>query len=72
MDIVVGGKYKHYKGNFYKIIDCARHSETLEEMVIYQQQYGDFSLWVRPRSMFLENVVVNGQEVPRFMFIKDE
>jgi hypothetical protein len=72
MDLVVGGRYRHYKGNFYKVIACAKHSETLEEVVVYQQQYGDFGLWVRPKKMFLENVVIDGQEIPRFQFIEKE
>lgn len=65
------GKYKHYKGNSYEVIGVARHSETLEELVVYRalykhKVYGDNSLWVRPKTMFLENVIVNGKEVPRF------
>ena len=69
------GKYKHYKGKFYKVIGVARHSETLEEMVVYQALYdspkfGNNSLWVRPKKMFLENVIVNGKEMPRFEFVR--
>lgn len=60
------GRYRHYKGNEYTVIGTARHSETLEEMVLYRQEYGDHGLWVRPKQMFSEVVKINGQEVPRF------
>lgn len=60
------GRYRHYKGNFYEVIDVARHSETEESLVVYRCLYGDFSLWVRPLEMFLEMVEVNGQPMPRF------
>jgi hypothetical protein len=64
------GKYKHYKGNEYEVIAIAKHSETLEDMVVYQAQYGERQIWVRPLSMFTEEVEVNGKNVPRFKFIK--
>jgi len=69
------GKYKHYKGKQYKVIGVARHSETLEELVIYQalydsSEFGDNALWARPKAMFLETVVVEGKEIPRFKHIK--
>jgi hypothetical protein len=60
------GRYRHYKGNDYEVIGIARHSETEEEMVVYRQLYGDHSLWVRPLTMFLEQVEVDGRLVPRF------
>lgn len=60
------GRYRHYKGKFYEVIDVARHSETEEQLVVYRCLYGDFSLWVRPLEMFLEMVEVNGQPVQRF------
>ncbi len=63
------GRYRHYKGNFYEVLDVARHSETEEELVVYRKLYGDLSLWVRPLVMFLENVVVGGCEVPRFAWV---
>ncbi len=63
------GRYRHYKGNFYEVIDMAYHSETEEEMVLYRQLYGEGSLWVRPIGMFLENVVIDGCELPRFEWI---
>jgi hypothetical protein len=60
------GRYRHYKGNDYEVIAIARHSETEEELVVYRKLYSDGSLWVRPLGMFMEDVVVNGQTVPRF------
>lgn len=60
------GGYRHYKGKEYSVIGVARHSETLEELVVYRQEYGDNGLWVRPKSMFSETVKIDGQEVPRF------
>ncbi|MFO1092833.1 MAG: DUF1653 domain-containing protein [Planctomycetaceae bacterium] len=63
------GRYRHYKGNAYIVLGVARHSETQEELVVYRQDYGDRSLWVRPRSMFEETVVVDGRRHPRFEFI---
>ncbi|QQR77852.1 MAG: DUF1653 domain-containing protein [Candidatus Moraniibacteriota bacterium] len=63
------GKYRHYKNNKeYEVIGVAKHSETLENMVVYRALYGSeiSSLWVRPLAMFLEEVEVNGKMVPRF------
>ena len=65
------GIYEHYKGNQYKVIDIARHSETDELLVLYRPMYGDKSLWVRPFAMFFEKVTVNGLQVPRFKYIGD-
>jgi len=68
MNTVPTGRYRHYKGKEYTVIGVARHSETQEEMVVYRQEYGDHSLWVRPEAMFLEMVEVNGQSLPRFHY----
>jgi hypothetical protein len=57
------GRYRHYKGNDYDVIGIARHSETEEEMVVYRKLYGDHSLWVRPLTMFREQVEINGRLV---------
>ena len=65
------GLYEHYKGNKYKVIGIAKHSETLEEMVVYQALYGEHGIWVRPKDMFFENVVVDGKMVPRFKKIEE-
>lgn len=62
------GLYKHYKGNLYEVISIARHSETLEELVVYKATYqkeGE-NLWVRPLAMFLETVIIDGVERKRF------
>ena len=69
------GKYKHYKGKEYKVIGIATHSETLEEMVIYEALYqiegkGYNSLWVRPKKMFEEKIELNGTMVNRFQYLE--
>ena len=66
------GRYRHYKGNEYTVLGVARHSETLEELVVYRQEYGDRGLWVRPAAMFAETVMVDGKAVPRFKPINAE
>ena len=66
MTTVQPGRYRHYKGKEYAVVGTARHSETLEELVVYRREYGDHGLWVRPKQMFLETVKVGGQDVPRF------
>ena len=66
------GIYEHYKGNRYKVIDTARHSETDELLVLYRPMYGDESLWVRPFTMFFEEVEIDGFLQPRFKYIGDE
>ncbi|GGY60886.1 DUF1653 domain-containing protein [Marinobacter zhanjiangensis] len=68
---VLPGRYRHYKGKDYQVIDTARHSETEEWLVVYRCLYGDQSLWVRPLDMFNESVTVAGEEVPRFTRISD-
>jgi len=66
------GRYRHYKGNEYTVLGVARHSETLEELVVYRQEYGERGLWVRPAAMFAETVVVEDETVPRFRRIDQE
>lgn len=63
------GRYRHYKGKDYLVLGVARHSETEEELVVYRTDYGDRGLWVRPKAMFLETVEIDGQAVPRFLFV---
>lgn len=70
--LVPGRSYEHYKKLRYKLIGVARHSETLEEMVIYQQLYGDGSIWVRPLGMFCEQVEVEGVWQPRFTCVEED
>jgi hypothetical protein len=60
------GRYRHYKGGLYEVIDTVRHSETLEPMTLYRALYGEHGLWVRPAAMFLEPVVIEGVSQLRF------
>jgi hypothetical protein len=71
-NLVKLGKYRHYKGGEYRVVGVAKHSETLEEMVIYEALYENkiSKVWVRPLSMFLGEVEVNGKNVFRFTFIE--
>ena len=63
------GRYRHYKGGEYLVMGVARHSETEELLVVYQPQYGEREWWVRPLTMFTEQVDVDGSLVPRFEFV---
>jgi len=65
------GLYRHYKGNDYRVLGLARHSETRAPLVVYQALYGERGLWVRPAAMFVEDVEVNGKSVPRFTRVSD-
>ncbi|MEG0527853.1 MAG: DUF1653 domain-containing protein [Longicatena sp.] len=65
------GRYEHFKGKHYAVLYVGYHSETLEKYVVYRQLYGEGSVWVRPLSMFKENVEVDGKQVPRFRYIKE-
>lgn len=65
------GLYRHFKGNMYRVIGTARHSETMEEMVVYQALYGEMGLWVRPRNMFLETVERDGITFQRFELVEE-
>jgi hypothetical protein len=73
MPQVQPGRYRHYKGKYYAVLGLARHSETSEELVVYKALYatefGGGSLWVRPKKMFLDQVVVDGQQRPRFEYV---
>ena len=68
MNIKVG-KYRHFKGNEYKVIAIAKHSETLEEMVVYKALYGDGDIWVRPAKMWNETIERDGKTFKRFEYI---
>lgn len=66
------GRYRHFKGNEYLVLYTAKHSETLELMVVYQALYGERGIWVRPASMWDETVEHNGKKVRRFEFCSEE
>ena len=68
MEIKIG-KYEHYKGARYEVLGVAKHSETLEEFVVYKALYDKEELWIRPLKMFLEEVEFSGKKVPRFKYI---
>ncbi len=63
------GRYRHFKGMEYEVLFVAKHSETLEDMVVYRALYGDSSVWVRPAAMFLETVMKDGAVQSRFTYI---
>lgn len=71
MEEIRKGRYRHYKGNFYEVIGTARHSETLDELVVYRALYGDYGLWVRPRKMFEEEILIDGKPVKRFEHVSE-
>ena len=66
------GKYRHFKGNKYELLGIARHSETMEPMVVYRALYGDGGLWVRPLAMWTEIVERDGYHGPRFRYLDTE
>ena len=69
MNELKSGKYQHFKGPVYEVIGLAKHSETLEEVVVYRDSKDQ--LWTRPKDMFFEEVEVDGKKVPRFKYIGD-
>lgn len=70
--INIGMKYRHFKGKEYRVLHLAKHSETEEELVVYQQLYGDYSIWVRPLEMFLGTKELDGECIYRFQEINEE
>jgi len=73
------GKYRHYKGKYYQVIGVALHTETREKLVLYKalydvpdlkEEYGDEPIFARPYKMFIENVTIDGKEIPCFKYIK--
>ena len=72
METVEIGKYRHFKGNEYEVLYVAKHSETLEPMVVYRALYGDGGVWVRPASMWNETVERDGKVYRRFTKITEE
>lgn len=76
MTVLKPGIYQHYKGHLYELVGIAHHSENLEELVVYRglyedKKFGKNPIWVRPISLFTDEVMVNGQKVPRFRFVKE-
>lgn len=69
---IKAGIYRHYKGNLYQVIGVAKHSETLELMVVYRALYGEQDLWVRPAAMFAETVYQDGRKIERFAYIGEK
>ena len=69
MQTIKKGKYRHFKGGEYEVIDIVYHSETGEEMVLYRALYGEQRLWVRPKAMWNETVEVNGEKIARFTYL---
>ncbi len=69
MNEIKPGKYRHFKGNEYEVLGIARHSETLEPMVVYKALYGDGGLWVRPAAMWDEEITRDGKTFKRFQYI---
>ena len=68
---IVTGKYRHFKGNEYEVLYIAKHSETLEDMVVYRALYGEHGVWVRPASMWDESITRDGKTFKRFEKIED-
>lgn len=66
------GKYVHFKGKEYEVLYVGKHTETLEDVVIYRALYGDFGIWVRPLKMFIEKVEIDGKLVDRFKYISEK
>ena len=69
---MTGKYYRHFKGNIYRVLHIAKHSETLEDMVVYQAMYGERGIWVRPKAMFEEVIERDGQTYIRFSPISAE
>lgn len=72
MEEIRCGRYRHFKGNEYEVLAIAKHSETLEPMVVYRALYGEGGVWVRPASMWNEEVEHQGKRVRRFTYLENE
>lgn len=70
-ELKIGGLYRHFKGNHYRVLALATHSETLEKMVVYVALYDQGGIWTRPLSMFMEDVTRDGVTQPRFQLIEE-
>ena len=69
--VFIGRMYRHYKGGTYKVIGIGKHSENLEDLVVYQALYGNNDIWCRPLSMWNDIVEYNGKKVKRFELIEE-
>ena len=69
MSEIKKGRYRHYKGNLYELLSTAKHSETLERLVVYRALYGEGQIWVRPLAMFEDTVIRDGVSAKRFTYI---
>lgn len=72
MQEIKPGRYRHFKGNEYRVLYLARHSETLEPMVVYQALYGERGIWVRPASMWNEVIERDGRRFTRFTWVGED
>ena len=73
IELKIGGKYRHYKGKDHRLLLIGKHSETLEDMVVYESLYDNelSKIWVRPLAMFVEEIEIDGQKMPRFKYIQE-
>ena len=71
MDIVLNGIYRHYKGNYYKVIALGKHTETTEDLVVYMALYGNNDVWCRPLNIWNNEIEIDGKKLKRFELIKD-
>ena len=69
--IKINGIYRHYKGNLYKVLCIGKHTEAMEDLVIYQAMYGEQLIWCRPVNMWTEEIEFNGNKIKRFGLIED-
>lgn len=69
MNTIKPGKYRHFKGNEYRVLHIAKNSETLEDMVVYQALYGEMGIWVRPAGMWNEIIERDGLTFRRFEYV---
>mgnify|MGYP000020282714 FL=1 len=63
------GRYQHFKGNYYQVLHVAKHSETEELYVVYQPEYGEREIWIRPLAMFNETIERDGKTLKRFQYV---
>lgn len=71
MSVIIGATYKHYKGNFYRVMAVGKNEETREELVVYRALYGEAEVWVRLLTVFTEQLVIEGEITPRFALVSE-